>query len=379
MKLYYIMSARFPTEKAHGWQIAKMCEALQILGHDIVLVVPDRKTHITQSTKVFYGLSQDIRIIRLPVIDLFPIRWIPRRVAFFAMLWTYYRSINRWASKEPWSPAWVVTRDHFFAQRFQRPGWKVAFEAHDISQNFFSRHQRLGIRVNKLIMTNGWKRDEAIRRWGDSMREKTVVLPNAVDVAPYEHMLTQQDARQKLGWSLSKKVAVYTGHFYAWKGVFVLADAGAHLPSDVEVVLLGGTKEDFAKMRKYLTETRRTNIRLVPHVPHSEVLTYLAAADCLVIPNSAMSWNSMYTTSPIKLWEYLAARRPAVASDLPSLRELVSDAEVRFVRPDDPKELARAIAEECLGDAPRVEAGWTLVRGMSWTSRARSLIETVCR
>ena len=374
MTLYYIMSARFPTEKAHGWQIAKMCEALQRLGHDVVLVVPDRRNSITQSAKDFYGLAQDIRIVRLPVIDLFPHNWMPRRIAFFLMLWTYYRSIARWAALQPRSSAWVVTRDHLFAKQFCHPTWNVAFEAHDVSRNFFSRHRKLADRVRLLIMTNVWKRDEAIRVWGEAYGPKIVVLPNAVDIGPYLSLPERAEARRALGWDPSGLYAVYTGHLYAWKGVFVLADASAFVPENVHIVFVGGTVEDAETMQRYLLDHQLSRVTLVPHVPHADVLKFLVAADCLVLPNSGKSWNSMYTTSPIKLWEYLAARRPVIASDLPSLRELVTDADVRFVPPDDPRVLAQAIAEECAGDAARVASGWTKVSSLSWENRAKQLL-----
>jgi hypothetical protein len=44
MKIYYIVNARIPTEKAHGWQISKMCFELDKLGHELELVVPTRNS-----------------------------------------------------------------------------------------------------------------------------------------------------------------------------------------------------------------------------------------------------------------------------------------------------------------------------------------------
>ena len=42
MKIYYVANARMPTEKAHGIQIAKMCEALIEAGAKVELIVPRR-------------------------------------------------------------------------------------------------------------------------------------------------------------------------------------------------------------------------------------------------------------------------------------------------------------------------------------------------
>ena len=57
-------------------------------------------------------------------------------------------------------------------------------------------------------------------------------------------------------------------------------------------------------------------------VPPAEVAAQLRAADVLVLPNPASAISSAFT-SPLKLFEYMAAGRPIVATDLPSMREVL--------------------------------------------------------
>lgn len=40
MRLLYLANARLPTEKAHGYQICKMCEAFARTGAEITLMYP---------------------------------------------------------------------------------------------------------------------------------------------------------------------------------------------------------------------------------------------------------------------------------------------------------------------------------------------------
>src|SRR3989344_8967538 len=68
MKIYYIANARMPTEKGHGIQIAKMCEAFIEKGADLTLVVPRRATD-PRSVREYYGLRVEVPLIRLPAID----------------------------------------------------------------------------------------------------------------------------------------------------------------------------------------------------------------------------------------------------------------------------------------------------------------------
>lgn len=372
MNFYFVMNVRFPTEKAHGWQIAKMAEAVLKSGRNLTLVIPDRENRIKESAETYYGLPAKLPIVRLPMVDLFAYPWVPRVFAFAVFELSFLFSFWRWSSREK-SPAVVVTRDQFLAAWFRRPGWKVAFEMHDIAKDFFERHRRLGRNADAFIVTNQWKKDRVAAAWGNASADRTLVLPNGVDLKAYEHLPSRETARQKLGWDAASRYAVYTGHLYDWKGAEILAEASRFLPEDWKVVCVGGTPEDGKRFAEMLRAKNLDRVALVPHVPHAEVLNYLAAADCLAVPNSARSPYSQ-TTSPLKLWEYLAARRPVVVSDLPAMRERVGETEVVFASPDDPQALAKAIEAAVRHPEARIQAGWKKVQTMDWTSRAEKML-----
>jgi len=64
----------------------------------------------------------------------------------------------------------------------------------------------------------------------------------------------------------------------------------------------------------------------------------------IALPNSAREEISARFTSPLKLFEAMASRRVIVASDLPSLREVLRDGEnALLVRPDDTASLAAGL------------------------------------
>ena len=373
MKLYFIMNVRFPTEKAHGWQIAKMAEAMVAAGQDFALVVPERKNAVKGTAEDYYGLKKAIPTVRLPVFDAFAIPWLPRSIAFVLFELSFLLAVHRWAKRQT-EPAAVLTRDQFFASWFRKAGWKVAFEMHDVNETYVARHHRLGKRADFLIVTNAFKKQEIEKAWGASAAAKTAVLPNGVDAEAFEHAPTKEIGRQRLGWQMEKKYAVYTGHLYAWKGVDALAEASQFLPEEWRVVMVGGTSEDQVSFKRKLQEKRLDRVILVPHVSHAQVLTYIAAADVLVLPNSGKGAYAN-TTSPIKLWEYLAAKRPVVASNIPAIRELIAEQEAVFVEPDEPKELANGIVRASQSSEGRIQAGAKLAEAHSWKSRAEKLRE----
>ena len=78
-------------------------------------------------------------------------------------------------------------------------------------------------------------------------------------------------------------------------------------------------------------------------VDPAQVPAICRRAMILALPNPA-SAISTHFTSPLKLFEYMAAGRAIVASDLPSIREVLRDDEhALLVEPGDADALAAAI------------------------------------
>ncbi|MSU73604.1 glycosyltransferase, partial [Candidatus Kaiserbacteria bacterium] len=114
----------------------------------------------------------------------------------------------------------------------------------------------------------------------------------------------------------------------------------------------------------------------VGHVPHAMVPLWQSAADVLVLPNTGTQDISTKYTSPMKLFEYMASGRPIVASDLPSIREVLPEDSGFYCAADNPRELAAAIRKVIDGpDEARLRADRAvdLVRAYAWEARARRI------
>jgi len=181
-------------------------------------------------------------------------------------------------------------------------------------------------------------------------------------------------ARERLGLDAERPLAIYLGSFAPHKGVgTVLAAAG--LRPDVDFLLVGGSEEEIAEWRPHFECL--PNVALRGFVGHAEVPDHLAAADLCLVPNSASDRTARWTYS-LKLYESMAARRPIVASDIPSLRAATGDGRAALlVPPDDAAALADAVGR-ILADpavaAPLVEAAWETARSHTWDARARDVL-----
>ena len=144
---------------------------------------------------------------------------------------------------------------------------------------------------------------------------------------------------------------------------------------------MGGTPEDLPRIEMIVTAPGSHRVKLVGYVPPTQVPTYLAAADVLTVPNSAKAAVSRYYTSPLKLFEYMASGRPIIASDLPSLREIITHEETALlVPPDDARAFAAAV-ERLRYDADlarRLAANsLQLVADYTWDNRAAQIIQLI--
>ena len=70
MKIFYISNARLPTEKAHGVAVMKTCEALAKAGHEVELIVPNRRNTLADDPFLYYDIKTKFPLRTLPTIDL---------------------------------------------------------------------------------------------------------------------------------------------------------------------------------------------------------------------------------------------------------------------------------------------------------------------
>lgn len=178
-------------------------------------------------------------------------------------------------------------------------------------------------------------------------------------------------ARAELSLPREVPLVAYTGGLLAWKGVDVLVDAARKQP-DVYFVIAGGMDLDVKKLRQKAGGL--ANVRIDGFQSPERVLSYLAAADAGVVPNrSAPAISSRYT-SPLKVFEAMAVGLPLVASDVPSLRELLThEHDALLVAPDDAAALAAAIGRLIGDETLRARLGSNLrARAAEYTWDARA-------
>jgi glycosyltransferase involved in cell wall biosynthesis len=114
---------------------------------------------------------------------------------------------------------------------------------------------------------------------------------------------------------------------------------------------------------------------------HTETLSYMAGSDALMLATSNGVGAELQV--PNKLFEYLAIRKPIIAtcsSDSPVVSMLKqARAEALVCNPSDEEALAQAIAQFAGRRVPKVEAAWSGVDQFERTHRAAQLLKVFHR
>lgn len=362
MKLLYLANIRFPTERAHGAQIAKMCEAFSDAGAEVTLVVPNRMLGVGESPYAYYGVKPNFKIVKLGKLE------DPQsRIGYWLAYMKFVLRLPRYCLQHKADV--FYSRDESTVFTLALFGIKAVWEAHGWKDSIFIRYFLK--KIGKIVAITSIAKERFIE--SGISRQKILVAPDGVDESVLHTNIDTLSARKKLGLPEQGTFAFYIGFLDAWKGYRTLLQCSEALAErDIKVVIVGGIVE---KLKREFPDAL-----FLGFTPYKELAMVQAAADVLVIPNSAKSVVSTDYTSPLKLFAHMASGRPIIASDLPSLREVLDEEIAYFFEPDNPESLTRVIEYVSAHQedaAEKAQKALVRVREYTWEKRGRRILEFI--
>lgn len=179
------------------------------------------------------------------------------------------------------------------------------------------------------------------------------VIENTLDLTSPEYDQSDEvELREELGLEPNSDVVLYTGTFETYQGLPLLVRSVSEVVErapDVRFVLVGGEPDQIEELRRQAAdEGVSEQVVLVPKVPPEKVFLFHRVADVLV------TTRTRGTNTPLKIYQYLRAGLPIVATNIYSHTQVLSDETAELVDLE-PAAVARGILE-VLSDRERAES-----------------------
>lgn len=380
MRIAYCTNVRLPSERAHGHQVAQVCDALAHLGHTVTIFAPFRKNIVDEDYWTYYNADRSVAIRHLGSFDPISSKLLPGVTGLLTLNALLRRAIQKELTKNSFDL--LYTRSPALLAPLLDSGIPVILELHQLPR----RNKRLFTKQCAqcaLVSCLTSPMRDALISWGVSA-EKVIVAGDAVDLDRFTHMPSTDAARASLGIHTNRLVVGYVGRLKTLgmeKGVGILLQALKDL-SDAHAffgLIVGGPASDRKEYEAMAAKLGLgpTDVMFTGEIPAKDVTNALAACDILAMPFPDVPHYRLHM-SPLKMFEYMAAGRPIVTSDLPTVRDVLSHETAVFCEPGDDRSLALAL--RWIKDHPqeaeeRAVRAAELVKQHTWKERMKRILE----
>jgi glycosyltransferase involved in cell wall biosynthesis len=311
VKLIYATDSLVPSSRANAVNVVRMAEAFANIEPSFELVAYSSNPGHIESVFRKYGTKE------------FPIRLI-RYISIkgYRYLFAIYLSILVFLK----SPNCVYTRFVFGAFIFSFFGKNTILEVHSDfwrSKGSKSKFFKWALKRLRVVVISNKLKDSLLSDFPWFPDKNVLVAHDGAKLSS-----GKQDILKLKGDDDALKVG-YTGSLHKGKGMELIAEISTLLKDEqVEFHIVGGSDE---LIRKWKKSINAHGVFFYGHVPHSDIPEYIAAFDICLLPNQEeistgkKSRNISPYTSPLKLFEYMAAGKLILSSDLPVLREILNE------------------------------------------------------
>lgn len=371
MKIVYFTNGKINSTAAHAVNIACMCEAFQGLGHEVILVARvEDPAHFDQAAyfrsfgirhrfavvPVHEGKVPFLRSLRFMLGGMRVVRRIHPDLLFLRQMLDFL--------VVPMFPGSIIIERHAPASPNAMVRW--------LQGKLYTSPRVVGIvTITQPLRT-------LLAGAFEAVAGKIIVCSDGA-------RLQDEGAGVKSALRSGYKVNVgYTGHLYAGRGVEVIVALAGRNPQ-IGFHVIGGNASDVDAWRRRTAHL--PNLVFYGHLPYTVALATARSTDVLLAPYQdsvavAGGGNTVAWMSPLKIFEYMAHSKPFICSDIPVLREVLTDgSNCLLVRCDDidawDSALHRLLADRDLSSRLVECARADLVERYSWDARARKIMGLV--
>jgi len=234
---------------------------------------------------------------------------------------------------------WVETVNQLFPSDAPFPKALVFSSIVGLCRAIGNREEpRLARAVDLLITTNESYAGVLRKRFGRDDVHVVLNCPESVRLEPSERI------RDAFGLAGTDRIVLYQGMMNPGRGLSQLVSSVHELPEDVRLVLLGHGMLAEPLRRSVEAEGLQERVLIAGPIPQAELHEWTASADLGVLVLDPVNLSKRLALAN-KIFEYMAAGIPILATDLPENRRIIDQCECGWLIPDwDPAALAGHIA-----------------------------------
>lgn len=328
MKVLFVNNAILPNNKAHSVNIFRVADAISRIEPGSLAIArnyKNKKVALSEAELKNNGTNNINNFVLFPK-NIFMF-W------FFVMSFLLFKSRKKYI---------VYSRTPAICIIGRILGYKVGLHVHGL----FSKRwkEKFTPAVLKVLNINLFTVSEGLK---NHLREahgliNVKVARNGVCLKDFEVAQPPQQLKTIFGFDPQKLLCVYSGNLYPGRGLDIILHLAKRFPS-VNFAIAGGDISSVNLLKEKAENIK--NIHVIGRLGFKQVVKLLLSGDILLMPYErkvGISNGGVHQDTfigPLKLYEYLAAGKPIIASDSKGLTEVLIHEENSLLA--DPENLAQ--------------------------------------
>ncbi len=388
MRILYLNYNPIPCEQANIVHKMKMCEALAQEGHEVYLMRPVPPDSVMDHEEIFrlYGVKPVFTLVDVPYV-IFSETYLPRTILLKQVMSLVKRfSPDLVYDRVSWfglsALSSVVTKVPMILEFHSYRNFMDGGPLKGSIKRWWTRIWLHSPHIRRLVFITRQLADHFMSHFPEASAIDSVIAQDGASLPP------DPLPPMKRPWP-GRKGALqvgYAGSLYPGKGMENIVLMAENLPQ-MDFHVAGGPQD---LVEEWRSRNIPKNLHLHGMYPPAMVPSFLDMCDVLVAPYSRRvtvrglqggKSDIADVMSPLKIFEYMAARKPLVASALPVIEEVLNSDMAYLADPEDTRQWVNLLEhieqnrEEAFQKAKKARA--VLEQRYTWRQRARLILSGI--
>lgn len=367
-KIAVISSGHIPSQWAHSITTMKMANAFLKLGYSVEVLTVERFLEKKNKKKIknvykFYGINEKIKILYFKGLFFDPEKKISQYCKKNGIDICYcraYRSVYYNIKNE------IPTILESHTTNTQHPDLRKLIELS--RSNYFKGL----VTISNILKQNFIK--------AGFPENKILVLEDGVDIEDFKNLPSKNESRKIFNLPKDKKIVAYCGSLFPDKGIEHILLVAKNIP-DVDFLFAGGQEPQIKHWKNFAISRKIKNVEFIKFIENSKVPLFLQTADVLIMPyktDQKIKIMDINTTSPLKLFEYMAAKRPIISTNIPAIsRTIVHNVDGLLAEPNNIQQLTnfvKIVLEDKQLSEKLLNNAYEKVKSYDWEKRCEKIL-----